>query len=92
MARGVIQPDGTFKLSTDGKDGAVVSRHAVRVTCFDSQSPQGGGKTGGGEEAVLGRSLIPIKYTRCQSSGLEVERPTIMNRSRLICNELGFFG
>lgn len=73
LARGVIQPDGTFRLMTDGKDGAVMARHAVRITCYAGQATQGNSSKADGEETVFGKSLIPEKYTRTQTSGLEVE-------------------
>ena len=73
LARGVIQPDGTFRLSTDGKDGAVIAQHSVRITCYTGQSNEDNSKKTGGGETVFGRSLIPKKYTQTQTSGLEVE-------------------
>jgi hypothetical protein len=76
-ARGVIQPDGRFQLSTYGaNDGAVIGPHQVRITCFESQRPAGGVPTRTKAEAGVGKSLIPPKYTNFDSSGLRVEVKT----------------
>lgn len=70
-ARGEIQSDGTFSLSTFRQgDGAVVGSHRVRVACYESQRP--GTKPTGGEQA-LGKSLIPLNYTLFDQSGLTAE-------------------
>lgn len=70
-ARGEIQSDGTFSLSTYRPgDGAVVGTHRVRVTCYESQRP--GTKPTGGEQ-TLGKSLIPLNYTLFDQSGLTAE-------------------
>jgi hypothetical protein len=69
-ARGIIQPDGTFQLSTYGvNDGAVLGTHRVRVACFESQQANAPARA----EAGLGKSLIPSKYANLASSGLHVE-------------------
>lgn len=75
IARGVIQADGTFKLSTGSEDGAAVGRHGVRIACYDKNPTPGGAQTASpdDQESALGRSLIPQKYTRSQSSGLEAD-------------------
>jgi hypothetical protein len=67
-ARGTIQPDGTFRLSTyrDG-DGAVLGQHAVQITCYDNQRP--GGTLDTSKEPGVGKSLIPAKYARHDTSG-----------------------
>jgi hypothetical protein len=71
-ARGTIQADGTFRLSTYGAgDGAVLGVHRVQITCFESQRP-GVTVESKGEQGV-GQSLIPAKYTRYDSSGLRRE-------------------
>jgi hypothetical protein len=70
-ARADIQPDGTFILSTYRlNDGAVVGKHKVRITCFESQKP-GIVKPPG--EASLGKALIPVKYSSVEQSGLSAE-------------------
>lgn len=70
-ARGKIQSDGTFSLSTYAPgDGAKVGKHQVRVTCYESQEP--GQATADGPAEALGNSLIAEKYTRFATSGLEV--------------------
>lgn len=70
VARGTIGPDGTYSMTIDGKPGAPIGVNNVRVTCFAGQRP---GANSGGGEASVGDSLIPERYTRFSSSGLEVE-------------------
>ncbi len=73
LARGQIQPDGTFRLSTYGDgDGTVLGKHFVQITCFENQHPDAS-QSGGQKESGLGRSLIPVRYTRFQTSGLRTE-------------------
>lgn len=61
-ARGQIQPDGRFELSTFGdKDGAQISTHMVRISCLTSQAPNF--KAAGEGEIPAGTSLIPAKYS-----------------------------
>jgi len=72
-AKGKINPDGTFRLTTYREgDGAVIGVHRVRVTCFDIQRP-GYQQAQSEQEAGAGRSLIPRKYTNFATSGLKVE-------------------
>lgn len=72
-ARGVIQPDGTFVLTTESKgDGATVGRNRVRVTCYEAQDPSAAASEG---EAALGKLLIPKKYTDIDTSEIEIEVP-----------------
>jgi hypothetical protein len=68
----VIQPDGTFTMTTDGKPGAPIGTNSVRVTCFTSQKPGATSDNRGGELS-LGDSLIPERYSRFSSSGLTTE-------------------
>lgn len=71
-ARGKIESDGTFVLGTYGdSDGAIIGKHKVRVSCTESQRP--GYTAPKGEEAGTGKSLIPKKYTRTQTSDIEKE-------------------
>jgi hypothetical protein len=71
-ARADIQPDGTFVLGTySTSDGAVIGKHKVRITCFDTQRP--GYQPPAGEEGTAGKSLIPEKYTDAETSGFEYE-------------------
>jgi hypothetical protein len=72
IARGVIQPDGTFSMTTDGEPGAPIGANSVRVTCYTSQKPGAVAANPGGELSV-GDSLIPERYARFSSSGLTVE-------------------
>jgi hypothetical protein len=70
-ARGEIQSDGTFELSTFRPgDGAVVGAHKVKIACYESQNPAA--VKGPGEQS-LGRSLIPAKYTLLDQSGLTAD-------------------
>ena len=84
VAKGKIQPDGTFVLSTysDG-DGAVIGHNAVQVRCFSSQSPNAP-PPNPNTESTPGQSLIPEKYTRFDTSGLTAEvaernEPIVLN-------------
>ncbi|MCA9240185.1 MAG: hypothetical protein KDA37_08300 [Planctomycetales bacterium] len=72
VARGTIQPDGTFSVETDGKPGAMIGTHRVRVTCYTSQRPGATTASTDGEMS-LGKPLIPEHYSNFSSSGLEVE-------------------
>jgi hypothetical protein len=70
-ARGEIQSDGTFGLSTFApNDGAVVGTHKVRIACYESQRPSAAKPIG---EQSLGKLLIPQKYTLFDQSGLVAE-------------------
>jgi hypothetical protein len=71
-SRADIGPDGKFTLTTPGEgEGAVIGTNQVRVTCYESQSPDAAAPTGG--EGGLGKSLIPQHYTSYATSGLTVE-------------------
>jgi hypothetical protein len=72
MARGSIQPDGTFRLTTyrDG-DGAVLGMHRVQIACYETQRPDAKAKKNA--EGGLGKPLIPQKYLRIDTSGLQAE-------------------
>ena len=73
MARGTIQSDGSFRLSTYGSgDGAVIGTHRVRVACFENQSPNAP-PPNPTRELSVGKSLIPRKYLYLDTSGLRVE-------------------
>jgi hypothetical protein len=72
MALGKIEPDGTFRLSTYREgDGAVLGNHRVQIACYETQRP--GAKAQTDVEPGLGKPLIPPKYLRCDTSGLQVE-------------------
>lgn len=72
-ARGDIGPDGEFALSTYSPgDGAPIGRHTVKVTCYNSQDPAAKKDAALGATGMLGESLIPDRYTRFDSSGLEI--------------------
>lgn len=71
-ARGVIDAEGKFVLSTFHRDdGAKVGKHNVRVLCYSNQDPKGPTK-GEIKGDSLGDLLIPAKYTNFSTSGLEV--------------------
>ena len=74
-ARGTIQPDGTFTLTTyqnkKTKPGAVVGTHLVRITCYEGQRAQAAGEVTG--EVFLGRLFIPEKYTFFDETELTAE-------------------
>jgi len=70
-ARGEIQNDGTFTLSTNKEgDGAAVGMHQVRIACYESQRAA---KPAGGGEQSLGKLLIPVHYTLFDQSKLTAE-------------------
>ena len=65
-AKGKVQEDGSFTLSTFGNgDGAVVGRHKVFIVAtegevaFESDEPM--------------KSLVPERYTSPETSGFEIE-------------------
>jgi hypothetical protein len=66
---GMIQPDGTYKLTTfsDG-DGAVVGAHDVAVICTDQKPVPSGGFV---EVGKISKWLIPKRYGEPSSSGLK---------------------
>jgi hypothetical protein len=66
-SNGVIQSDGSFRLSTYGKqDGAIVGIHKVGVLAFE-------GKVGSGPEAVGGKMIVPQRYINPETSQLTIE-------------------
>ena len=72
LARGRIQPDGTFILSTKSKgDGVRQARCRVRVTSFEVQKQGPAAEIEG--DSPLGKSMIPSKYQSFGSSGIEID-------------------
>lgn len=70
-ARGTIQPDGSFTISTFKEgDGATVGLNRVRISCYESQRPQATPQVG---EQSLGKLLIPQRYTLFDQSGLTAD-------------------
>lgn len=73
LARGQIQSDGSFVLTTrrDG-DGVQIGKSRVRITAFEAQrrlrEPEGAE-----EETPLGSSAIPSKYQNFGTSGIVVD-------------------
>jgi hypothetical protein len=71
----VIQPDGSFRVSTFSEyDGAIVGSHKVSIACYSAQSPAAQAKRTGGEMS-LGESLVPAHYSFLDQSGLTAEVP-----------------
>jgi len=71
QARGEIQADGSFQLSTFSlNDGAVPGAFKVKVACYDSQNPKAAKAAG---EQGLGKLLIPRKFTTFNTSGLTAD-------------------
>ena len=80
-ARGEIQADGSFELSTYSEgDGAIVDEHRVSVSCVEQHldSPAGASESTDAGTFMLSRSLIPKHYSDSSRSGLtfQVERNT----------------
>ena len=75
FARGDIQPDGSFVLSTaELGEGAPVGLNRVRITSFESQNPRAKGTFQPADnEPIVGRSLIPRRYSSFGTSGLQAE-------------------
>ncbi|MCH2115777.1 MAG: hypothetical protein MK171_12815 [Pirellulales bacterium] len=72
LARGQIQADGSFQLTTlDEGDGVQSGPCRVRITAFDAQKPDAMAKGKG--EMTLGKSAIPMKYQSFRSSGINIE-------------------
>lgn len=72
-ARGEIQSDGSFALSTYAEgDGALLGKHRVRVMCNSVQDPDNTAEFDI-NAASVGKLLIPRKYTQLSSSGLTAE-------------------
>jgi hypothetical protein len=73
-ATGIIQPDGTFHLSTYAPgDGAVLGSHTIRITCYESQKSKESRPPGDEEDRPPVHSYIPEKYTLYATSGLNAE-------------------
>ncbi len=71
IARSTIAPDGTYTLTTRSEgDGVLPARCRVRVTCYEGQQQA---LQSGAQEQSLGRLLIPSRYTRFGTSGIEVD-------------------
>ena len=63
-----IKSDGTFDVSTYGEGGgAPVGQLKVRVRCFEAQGPTPP------KDGTRGASLIPMKYTSYDTSGLTLD-------------------
>jgi hypothetical protein len=74
LARGTIQSDGTFRLTTHTEgDGCAVGTCQVRITCFQSQSAQDISAQATAGEVPTGGLLIPKRYTSFGTSGITAE-------------------
>ena len=72
-ATGTIGADGSFELSTySNGDGAVIGKHRVSISCFESQGPNAP-PPDPDREPGRGKPLVPRKYLRPETSGLTVE-------------------
>ncbi len=72
LARGTIEPDGTFVLSTESpEDGVRPGPSRVRITSFEAQAT--GTAAHKEREMSLGRSAIPKKYQSFGTSGIKVD-------------------
>lgn len=83
MARGRIQPDGTFVLTTTNEgDGVLPGRCRVRITAFEGQ--RAGASDPMKEEMPLGQSAIAERYQSFGASQIvidvspEMEQPVII--------------
>ena len=78
-AVGVIQPDGSYTLNTRGADdGALAGKYKISISSNDVDESKVGAVKGGSADQVAvakaqGKSLIPIKYTGIDQSGLTAE-------------------
>lgn len=73
-SKGVIQPDGSFQMVTPGEgDGAAVGINKVRIRCFENQDPAKKIEDPAGVGIILGKPLIPKKYSSQETSGIVVE-------------------
>ena len=79
-AAGVISADGTYTLGTQaGEDGALAGKYKISIASNDvDASATGIPAKGGSQDQVTvgkarGKSLIPVKYTGTDSSGLSAE-------------------
>ena len=67
-ATGQIQKDGTFVMTTDEADGAVLGTHKVVITALEDMAnvlPE--------QQSGLPKSIIPSKYSNDMSSGLTAQ-------------------
>lgn len=72
-ASGLIQPDGSFKLTTPKTgDGAKPGQYNISVYCYESQDPAKQASFGSGNES-MGKLLVPKKYIMASTSGLTAE-------------------
>ncbi|QDU89571.1 hypothetical protein Pla175_29630 [Pirellulimonas nuda] len=75
VAQGLIGAGGAFSLSTfEPGDGVPFGAYRVSVLCYEGHDPSKASAAKGPEEGfLLGRSLIPLRYSRATSSGLTVD-------------------
>ena len=75
VAQAPIGSNGDFEASTLRLgDGVSLGRCDVSVLCYEGHDPQRKATQGNELDGfLLGRSLIPLRYTRARSSGLVVD-------------------
>lgn len=65
-ANGIIQPDGSFELSTYGdRDGAAIGKNKVGIVAYEDTGRHG-------PEAGYGRLLVPERYANPETSQLTI--------------------
>jgi hypothetical protein len=78
-ASGEIQPDGSYKLTTQTPgDGAMAGKYKVAISAMEVNEADYKSKTGGTADQVAvakasRKSLIPVKYSGTMTSGLSAE-------------------
>ena len=79
-AAGSIKEDGTYTLGTrGGDDGALAGKYKVSITSYNVDASKTGAPAQGGSQdqvvvgKAMGKSLIPIKYTGTDASGLSAD-------------------
>lgn len=77
FATGTIQADGTFQMKIPGEgNGAAVGKNSVCISCLENDNPEVMNKFKSSSQAsefYPGKSLIPLKYRSCDTSGITVE-------------------
>ena len=70
-ATAAIQPDGSYVLTTIGRDGAPVGKHVVTVHCRREITREEA--TANSQVLQVGESLIPIKYSNVAQTPFHFE-------------------
>jgi hypothetical protein len=74
-AQCIIRADGSFTMTTIGHGaGARIGENWVRILSYEGQDPSLKQKPMSADGSpILGKSLIPEKYTSCSTSGITVD-------------------